>query len=448
MSAISEFINTIRNAIYGEQVRGAIANAIEQCYNDVSSPSLNTTAFETALRTVYAEGILDIQTVTTIAAMTNQQIIYRYNGTETGRPKGLYYYDGTDWKPIGSGVQTVASASLMTDANAIYKYTGNQQGYVQNALYYYNGTSWIPVSPVPDTTLSQQAVPADAKAVGDAMNLGGRNMKGSLVANSYVSKTGVITNYQNWSRTGYVEIPTGLQALTYVSTLASEYCCFYDENKDFLSNFSIQKTGGEEKTIAVPTGAKYVIFSNYTSTMENFRLVEKWEFLQDFSSNGNLITNDLKQVLLELFNSVAWSVDNGATKVAALASVLYPSSGISNMEQWSHGVAYTDIPVTDGEYYRARDGAIDTYNGWSRSAKMPCKGAKTIVFPPLPQTDGQQPASNCFWDSSGSYVSSFTLSLTTSKIINVPSNAATFGISSTTQAVSTCLSNGIVPKAY
>lgn len=448
MSAISGFINTIRNAIYGEQVRGAIANAIEQCYNDVSSPSLNTTAFETALRTVYAEGILDIQTVTTIAAMTNQQIIYRYNGTETGRPKGLYYYDGTDWKPIGSGVQTVASASLMTDINTIYKYTGSQQGYVQNALYYYNGTSWVPVSPVPDITLSKQAVPADAKAVGDAMNLGGRDLKGSLVANSYVSKTGVITDYQNWSRTGYIEIPTGLQALTYVSTLASEYCCFYDENKTFLSNFSIQNTGGEEKTIAVPTGAKYVIFSNYTSTMEKFRLVEKWEFLQNLSSNGNLITNDLKQILIELFNSVAWSVDSGATKVAALAAVLYPSSGISNMEQWSHGVAYTDIPITEGEYYESNNGSISTYSGWSRSAKMPCKGAKTIVFSPLPQDTQYDANSNCFWDSTGSFISSFTLSKTAETTITVPSNAATFGISSTSQAVSTCLSNGIVPRAY
>lgn len=36
MSAISGYISTIQNAVYGEQVRGAIANAIEQCYDEAT----------------------------------------------------------------------------------------------------------------------------------------------------------------------------------------------------------------------------------------------------------------------------------------------------------------------------------------------------------------------------------------------------------------------------
>lgn len=147
MSAISGFINTIRNAVYGEQVRGAIVSALEQCYSDVNAPSLQTEAFETALNEAYAGGILDIQTVTTIAAMTNQKIIYRYNGTQAGYQKGLYYYSALSesWVLIGSEIHAVSLAAQMTDTNAIYKYTGTESGMVQNSLYCYNGTAWVPI---------------------------------------------------------------------------------------------------------------------------------------------------------------------------------------------------------------------------------------------------------------------------------------------------------------
>lgn len=216
MSAISGFINTIRTAVYGEQVRGAIVSALEACYSDVESPSLNQAAFTAAINEAYAGGILDIQTVTTFTAMTNQKIIYRYNGTQAGKQKGLYYfsdlsdswvligseiqkvtlrsqmtdtndiykytgtesgmvqnslycYNGTAWVPIGSGVLTAATAAQMTNTDAIYKYTGTETGYYQNVLYFYNGSAWAPISAPTDKTLTVENMPADAKAVGDAI---------------------------------------------------------------------------------------------------------------------------------------------------------------------------------------------------------------------------------------------------------------------------------------
>ena len=147
MSAISGFINTIQNAVYGEQVRSAIVSAIEQCYSDVENPSLQTDAFSAAIEEAYADGFLDIQEKSTIAGMTNQKIIYRYTGNEAGYVNGaLYYYNGTKWSPIGSAIQTVSNASLMTDQGVIYKYIGNQSGYIKNALYYYDGSSFVPIA--------------------------------------------------------------------------------------------------------------------------------------------------------------------------------------------------------------------------------------------------------------------------------------------------------------
>lgn len=144
-SAISGFINTIRTAIYGEQVRGAIASALEQCYSDVNAPSLQSEGFYAALTQAYNGGILDIQTVTLMSAMTNQNIIYRYNGTEAGKNKGLYFYNGAAWVLIGSEVQEVSLANQMTDTKAIYKYTGSETGMVNGSIYAYSGSEWIPI---------------------------------------------------------------------------------------------------------------------------------------------------------------------------------------------------------------------------------------------------------------------------------------------------------------
>lgn len=143
MSAISGFINTIRNAVYGEQVRGAIISALEACYSDVESPSLNQAAFTAAINAAYAGGILDIVTVTQISAMTNQKIIYRYNGTEAGKQKGLYYYSAlsNSWVLIGSEIHSVSLMSQMIDTNSVYRYTGTETGKLKG-IYYHNGTAW------------------------------------------------------------------------------------------------------------------------------------------------------------------------------------------------------------------------------------------------------------------------------------------------------------------
>lgn len=56
MSKISEYLNKIKSSIYGKDVRQAIYDAISQCYDDVSKPDLNTSAFYNAVQKAIADG--------------------------------------------------------------------------------------------------------------------------------------------------------------------------------------------------------------------------------------------------------------------------------------------------------------------------------------------------------------------------------------------------------
>ena len=63
MSAISNFLSFLRSAIYAIDVRDGIADAIEQCYNDVNNPTLKTEALEAALQTKIDEGEMAALTI-------------------------------------------------------------------------------------------------------------------------------------------------------------------------------------------------------------------------------------------------------------------------------------------------------------------------------------------------------------------------------------------------
>lgn len=123
MSAISQDLAKIQSAIYGEEVRGAIHDAIEQCYSDVSNPTLQTEAIEAAIQVKIDEGEMAALTIA--------------DGTITGAK----FVDGTiPTAKIADGAITMAKLSDDIDLDV-----------------------------ETDTTLTQSGVPADAKAVGDAL---------------------------------------------------------------------------------------------------------------------------------------------------------------------------------------------------------------------------------------------------------------------------------------
>ena len=63
MSAISTILTRLRAAIWAIDVRDDIANAIEQCYSDVSNPTLKTEALEAALQNKIDQGEMAALTI-------------------------------------------------------------------------------------------------------------------------------------------------------------------------------------------------------------------------------------------------------------------------------------------------------------------------------------------------------------------------------------------------
>lgn len=119
----------------------------------------------------------------------------------------------------------------------------------------------------------------------------------------------------------------------------------------------------------------------------------------------------------------------------------------SDMNGWTDGVAYTNLTIVENEYVAKGSGAIISYTGWNRTGYVPCDGASSITFPPLPETGGSA-QSNAFYSANHDVVEKgVSLSRTETVTINVPATATYFIISSDASALTSCINAGIVPNA-
>ena len=123
MSSIATYLTQILRSVYGKDVRQAIHDAISQCYDDVNAPALQTEAMQAAVQSKIDAGEMAALTIA--------------DGTITGAKLA----DGTiPTAKIADGAITMAKLSSDIDFDV-----------------------------ETDTTLTQPGMPADAKAVGDAL---------------------------------------------------------------------------------------------------------------------------------------------------------------------------------------------------------------------------------------------------------------------------------------
>lgn len=197
---------------------------------------------------------------------------------------------------IASGTPPTAAtiAEMDAETSTVYIYTGSESGESTGYWYYYNGTTFVPGGQyggaVTSTTFNKHGVPADDFAVGEAFAekadsddvtaLGTRvtavegdltqlqlgNLPKTIIKNSYVTVTGEIIAYNGWDRTEYIPV-NKYYSIVAKSSVSSAYNAFFDENFDKIgSNFTV---GTTDTTVLVPTGAKYVVFSNTAAGMQN-----------------------------------------------------------------------------------------------------------------------------------------------------------------------------------
>ena len=116
----------------------------------------------------------------------------------------------------------------------------------------------------------------DAEVVrGDWIN--GKAFELSLINNVYINKdNGTVSASDGWSATDYLNCGKAstleINSTSTSPIYSSSYNVFYDGNRDFISNFTVDSL---PCTIEVPTKAQYVRISNKTADMNNITVTPK-----------------------------------------------------------------------------------------------------------------------------------------------------------------------------
>lgn len=133
----------------------------------------------------------------------------------------------------------------------------------------------------------------------------------------------------------------------------------------------------------------------------------------------------------------------GNIVITATAST---SSGKSDMNGWTDGVAYTDLTIVQDEYVNKNNGNFDSYTGWNRTGYVPIDGASTLTISKMSGGGGGS-GYNAFYTQNHTFISSFEMVHTGPVTVTVPSNAYYFVLSETAAQLNQVLTDGVVPNA-
>ena len=158
MGNIANFINNIKTAIFGKDVRQSICDAIEQCYEDVSKDG-NANAEVVQARSTY-------ETLNKRLNADTQRLQSQINGLASGGPLvansvaemndvsriyvnttdgNWYYYNGSNWvsagkyQAAGLGIESVLPPNLSSDLKQINEITMLDLQYNDDEYIRYNG---------------------------------------------------------------------------------------------------------------------------------------------------------------------------------------------------------------------------------------------------------------------------------------------------------------------
>lgn len=179
-------------------------------------------------------------------------------------------YVSTGYSVIINPPLVASTASAMTNQQRVYIYTGSETGYQTGYWYYYNGSAWTPGGAyqvaATDKTLTITDAPADSKATGDRVS----ELKSALNAEEYDSTKAYNfmdivwhnmalysckSNYQPeaWTAGHWNKISIGERLLSTIR----ELCTAYDSTKAYPIGSYCRNTNGVYRCkIAIPTGGE------------------------------------------------------------------------------------------------------------------------------------------------------------------------------------------------
>lgn len=223
MSSIATLLNQILRSVYGKDVRQAIHDAISQCYDDVNAPALQTEAMQAAVQAKIDAGEMAALTIA--------------DGSLTGAK-------------LANG--TIPTAKIADGAITMDKLSDD-----------------IDLDVETDTTLTQQGVPADAKAVGDVLAEMG-TLTGEPLEDNEAMKYIVVSRYEDFKLIdgyGYFD----------AKMLMNSICGSQPYNTNGRYNYVFRLNPESGKTVLIPTGFNTTgILGNIFSPAFSFEEVE-WQ---------------------------------------------------------------------------------------------------------------------------------------------------------------------------
>lgn len=209
------------------------------------------------------------------------------------------------------------TAAEMTNKERPYVYVGSQSGYTKGNWYYWNGTAWVSggvynsVAVETDKTLTVEGKAADGEVVGQEIgslkeSIADNNLLllGKIIKNSYVDEDGEIKSYNGWSRTDYIDVGEFSKIKIDINTTqdTGNFNAFFDASKKYIKKFAL--FGNYENIINIPDNCKYIVLSNATDKITNYKLIVKERLdkkniaeLQKKVTNISANTESLKDLL-------------------------------------------------------------------------------------------------------------------------------------------------------
>lgn len=329
MSSIAQYLQSIRNAILARTVRNDIANAIEQCYDDVHNPTLNTEAIQAAVQAKIDAGQMAALTIA--------------DGSLTGAK-------------LANG--TIPTAKIADGAVTAGKIASG-------------------IIPAIDATLTQSGSAADAKKTGDEISelkadLGAQTGVISLIKNYYIKTSDTPIDLTPMPSSvgrmyAVVDCTVGDKFVinAYSDSTASVTWCFIDSANNAISMAEPQ-VAVTDLELTAPTNAVKLIINDQSGGISykvGNNLVSR---VSEIEEGGAGLPDSVKAALLNCFDGIAWAGKSGRTKYSALAQALGESTAVRYHwnSQTDSGIVKVLLDlITDGGTYNGTGTGIIKENG-------------------------------------------------------------------------------------